>query len=951
MSEEKELDAGFFIGQHFECIANELLEGGSTRKGLKSCGSSNALGPYEHEDSETGEVWYDAHCYSCKQHFNKEELHNSSLGPELGVESTTGEVKERKKFSLVTKQPPMTKDEVLHFIESKSYSSGDYRGIKDKYSKFYGHLTELDSSGKVIARYYPETQAGFVTGYKCRNHPKDFRYGKVGATGLACELSGQVKFKTGGKYLLIVGGEEDKAAAYQMLDESQQARKQTGFSAIPVVSPTAGEGSAAKQVAAQYEFCDQFDNIIIGMDNDEAGKEATEALIKVLPKEKVKIATWTKKDPNKMLNLGMSKQFVRDFYQAKPVIKSVIKTSSDLMEDMAEELLRPRITLPDYMHKLQQMTRGGLLQGRIYNIIGDTSVGKCLAKDTPVMMATGEILPVQGINEGDKIMGDDGSPRKVLSLSRGREKMYRIDQIKGESYTVNESHILSLKASFDCLGSGISRGDIVDISVKDWLLLGNKAKRSLKGYKADLRLLGEGNHVENPYLLGLWLADGDTKASRITFNSDDPELIDYARGLCKSSGYSLALAPDKRGSKAVCGYVSGGFRKFLRDNGVLGDKHIPKGYLGASYSDRLSLLAGILDGDGYVYHKCFELCMKDNRLVSDIVFLARSVGLSVNVSDKFSSCEGFDGGIYKRLSISGKTSKVPTVLSRKICGERKLKKDVLVTGITVTPLEEGDYYGFQIDGNKRFVLGDFTVTHNTTHVNNFFYHLIFNSPVKPGVISLENTAAQYMLDMISIHLGKNLLHMGEGKKILEYINREDIKEKYQDLMTDDYGEERFTILDEREGSIKNMELQLERMSSQFDCKVFVIDVLTDLCRGNTNEEQADHMTWQKNFVKDGNTIVNILHTKKPPTDKDGNSRRITEYDALGSSTFVQSSAGNILIARDKLAIKAEDKNTTDVWIPKMRGGDTGEAGKWFYEVSTRQCYDKFDYFKKKRLEE
>ena len=39
--------------------------------------------------------------------------------------------------------------------------------------------------------------------------------------------------------------------------------------------------------------------------------------------------------------------------------------------------------------------------------------------------------------------------------------------------------------------------------------------------------------------------------------------------------------------------------------------------------------------------------------------------------------------------------------------------DDLFYDISVTEIPEDDYYGFEIDGNRRFVLGDFTVTHNT----------------------------------------------------------------------------------------------------------------------------------------------------------------------------------------------------------------------------------------------
>ena len=96
--------------------------------------------------------------------------------------------------------------------------------------------------------------------------------------------------------------------------------------------------------------------------------------------------------------------------------------------------------------------------------------GKCLGKDTPVMMYNGTIRLVQDIMVGDLLMGDDSTPRKVLSLARGRETMYRIDELNDNNttttnantthYTVNQSHILSLKTP---------TGVIMDISVLDYL--------------------------------------------------------------------------------------------------------------------------------------------------------------------------------------------------------------------------------------------------------------------------------------------------------------------------------------------------------------------------------------------------------------------------------------------------------------------------------------------------
>ena len=72
--------------------------------------------------------------------------------------------------------------------------------------------------------------------------------------------------------------------------------------------------------------------------------------------------------------------------------------------------------------------------------------GKCHAKGTPIMLFSGEIKLIEDIQIGDLLMGDDSSPRNVISLARGRDKMYDINPTKGDVYRVNSEHILCLKA-------------------------------------------------------------------------------------------------------------------------------------------------------------------------------------------------------------------------------------------------------------------------------------------------------------------------------------------------------------------------------------------------------------------------------------------------------------------------------------------------------------------------
>src|SRR6202030_113517 len=64
--------------------------------------------------------------------------------------------------------------------------------------------------------------------------------------------------------------------------------------------------------------------------------------------------------------------------------------------------------------------------------------------------------------------------------------------------------------------------------------------------------------------------------------------------------------------------------------------------------------------------------------------------------------------------ISGNTDQIPTRLPRKKAPPRQQKKVATRTGFSTHPLGEGPYYGFTLDGDGRFLLGDFTVTHNSS---------------------------------------------------------------------------------------------------------------------------------------------------------------------------------------------------------------------------------------------
>jgi len=339
----------------------------------------------------------------------------------------------------------------------------------------------------------------------------------------------------------------------------------------------------------------------------------------------------------------------------------------------------------------------------------DVGLGKCLGKDTPVMMFDGTIKMVQDIIPGELLMGDDSTPRRVLSTCTGHEELYRVVPVKGDPYVVNESHILSLKTSTKKVEKN---GQIVDVCVRDFLKLSTGRKADLKGWRAPVTF-PEREVPLDPYMVGYWLGDGSSRSAVITSQESTVlhyfhrNLGRYGLHLNYTSKYDYRIMDSKRPNF---------FFKTLRDLDLVQNKHIPHVYKCNSRWVQLQILAGLIDSDGSVVAggSGWEITQKNERLLDDILFLCRSLGFACYKKKCTNAPGGPKKGTYFRCSISGKgVEEVPCKVLRKVAEPRTHKKNVLVTGIKLESIGPGEYFGFEIDGNHRFLLGDFTVTHNT----------------------------------------------------------------------------------------------------------------------------------------------------------------------------------------------------------------------------------------------
>ena len=168
-----------------------------------------------------------------------------------------------------------------------------------------------------------------------------------------------------------------------------------------------------------------------------------------------------------------------DFRESKEITLSMITEINRL-----KSLGNSKLLGTDTGFKNLNDKTSGFGKGDLVIIAARPAMGKCLGKGTNVLMYSGELKKVEDIEVGELLMGNDSTPRKVLSLARGREEMYWVRQNKGIDYRVNKSHILSLKRSRN--EGKHKHGDVLNIEVSDYIEKSNKFKSNYKGYKVQL---------------------------------------------------------------------------------------------------------------------------------------------------------------------------------------------------------------------------------------------------------------------------------------------------------------------------------------------------------------------------------------------------------------------------------------------------------------------------------
>ena len=368
--------------------------------------------------------------------------------------------------------------------------------------------------------------------------------------------------------------------------------------------------------------------------------------------------------------------------------------------------------ITQFWGKGEQFREHGFLHRRGYLLHGPAG---CHAKGTKIIMFDGTLKNVEDIQFGDVLMGPDSKMRFVYESLTGYEEMFKITPNKGIPFIVNKNHIIHLTPS--CKNDTFIFP--LNIKVSDYLTLTECAKERFKLTYSDG--IDFNNSEENlpipPYILGLWLGDGTARDPSIT--SIDEEIItewnEYGKTInvnIRKDDITYVFTQGKNGHRGN----PNPFEVLLRNLNLNNNKHIPEKYVFSSKKQRLELIAGLLDTDGYYKQGCYNFTNKREQIVDSLLYLCKSVGLAAYKTTSTKGCwykNKYKEGIYHNLSISGYVEMIPCKVARKTPSKRKQIKNALRTGFKIESVGYGDYYGFNLSGDHLYLTSDFMIHHNS----------------------------------------------------------------------------------------------------------------------------------------------------------------------------------------------------------------------------------------------
>lgn len=221
----------------------------------------------------------------------------------------------------------------------------------------YGYGVDKDGNKVQVANYYDKEKQ--QVGQKLRYKNKDFKF--IG-DAKASMMFGQNLWGNTGKKLVITEGEIDALSYATAVDGK-----------YPVISLKNGANAAKKEISQHIEWINGYEEVYIWFDNDDAGRQAVNDVVNLIPAEKLRIIRLTDyKDANEVLMYKGKAGVMNAFYNAERYKPDDIVTPLDLIDTIAEPI---QIGFQYHSEALTKLLYGRRF-GEVITVGAGVSVGK-----------------------------------------------------------------------------------------------------------------------------------------------------------------------------------------------------------------------------------------------------------------------------------------------------------------------------------------------------------------------------------------------------------------------------------------------------------------------------------------------------------------------------------------------------------------------------------------------
>ena len=280
------------------------------------------------------------------------------------------------------------------------------------------------------------------------------------------------------------------------------------------------------------------------------------------------------------------------------------------------------------LHLCQKRVLRKMRDNRFFILLASRQIGKALALDTKIPTPTGWTT-MGDIKQGDKVYGLNGKPCNVVfahDILENRD-CYRVTFDNGQEIIADAEHLWFTETKQERKTQG---------SVKNTLQIFNTLNAGVEpNHRIPSCVEGvQGVYKElpiDPYVLGVWLGDGSSDGATITIGKRDiTEMIDILKNQqtqfnkltlheYNADVYTLRISVNEN--------IKTKSLSTLLDNcNLKNNKHIPFEYLLSSRDQRLQLLQGLVDSDGYIsknglcqfYNTNIELVKQTKQLVESL---------------------------------------------------------------------------------------------------------------------------------------------------------------------------------------------------------------------------------------------------------------------------------------------------------------------------------------------